>query len=102
MNESSRVELTCRLDCGCGGTTLTWTKYAGLPLPPSAMVSQSAGGRTVILTFEQATVDVAGVYVCNATNDRLGVVTKHVLLNVIVKGTTVYVGSHLWHFHTFQ
>lgn len=101
MNESSRVELTCRLDCGCGGTTLTWTSYAGLPLPPSAMVSQSAGGRTVILTFEQATVDVAGVYVCNATNNRLGVVAKQVLLNVIVKGMTMYVGSHLWHFHIF-
>lgn len=63
------------------------------------MVSQSAGGRTILLTFEQATVDVVGVYVCNATNDRLGVVTKHVLLNVMVKGTIMYLDSHLCHFN---
>ena len=66
------------------------------------MVSQSAGGRTILLTFEQATVDVVGVYVCTATNDRLGVVTKQVLLNVMVKGMIMYVGSHLCHFNPFH
>ena len=82
VNRTERVQFTCYLDCGCSGTTLDWATLSGRPLPASAVVSRTAGGRTISLVFEQATADVEGKYVCSATNARLGNVTKVVEVDV--------------------
>jgi len=93
VNETRRVELICFLACGCSGTILDWSTQSGRPLPPSAMVTRTAGGRTISLVFEQATADVEGLYVCTATNARLGNATEVVRVDVITSNELSYCHS---------
>lgn len=69
VTEGSQVQFRC--SCACSGDiTLTWTR-AGTDstLPPTAIITR-INSRLVSLSFEMATVDIAGMYRCTATKTK--------------------------------
>ncbi len=86
VNKTESVELSCTLSCGCSGTNLTWVRSDGSPLHSQAQISLSDSKRTVFLTFASVPREADGVYVCVATNNKLGSATEEVELRVIAPG----------------
>ena len=61
------IEITCRLNCGCGGASVEWKfgpDQGRIPDGVTTMVSFSR--RTATLIFSDITLELAGDYVCIA------------------------------------
>ena len=82
VNEADPAQFSCSLACECSGAMLQWRASNGSALPPSAAVTFTDNGRTAILTFDSATMEVEGEYLCVAVDVDLGTVTESVVLEI--------------------